>query len=207
MAIKGIPLAAMGTGVVLLWAGLHNQSILKATQDIVQGKKPTPGPYPKSALTNYGTGVGPIGGGSPKGSTTGAAIANDAMQYQGHCYLYGGAPGVNGKGCWDCSSFVNWVLGHDLGLDIPGSTGYSGANHGANTLAYLVWGGVTSISRASVAAGDLLVWQTHMGIAINNAQMISAQDPIAGTGISGIDATTKYLAEILFCKRLKAAQN
>jgi cell wall-associated NlpC family hydrolase len=206
MAVNGLALGAAGVGVVLLWSGLHNQKITTAIQDIVQGKKPAAGPFPTIGSSSYyGTGVGPIGGGSAAGSTTGSAIANDAIQYQGHCYLYGGAPGANGRGCWDCSSFVNWVLGHDLGLDIPGSEGYSGVNHGPNTLAYLVWGGVTSIPRASVAAGDLLVWQTHMGIAINNAQMISAQDPIAATGISGIDATTKSLGEFLFCKRVKAA--
>lgn len=48
MAVNGVALGAAGVGVVLLWSGLHNQSILKATQDIVQGKQPQPGPNPST---------------------------------------------------------------------------------------------------------------------------------------------------------------
>ena len=61
MAVNGPALAAGGVGVVLLWSGLHNASILTSIQDIVQGKKPQPGPNPT---------VGQIGStGTPTGGT------------------------------------------------------------------------------------------------------------------------------------------
>jgi hypothetical protein len=60
MAVNGVALAAAGTGVILLWSGVHNQSILTAVQDIVQGKEPKAGPKPTtgdltSAASNAGT--------------------------------------------------------------------------------------------------------------------------------------------------------
>jgi hypothetical protein len=69
MAVNGVALAAAGTGVILLWSGLHNQSILKATQDIVQGKQPQPGGNPTvgslSNLTAADNGL-PAGSNAPE---------------------------------------------------------------------------------------------------------------------------------------------
>jgi hypothetical protein len=44
MAVNGPALAALGTGVVLVWSAVENQSILTTIQDVVSGKKPKPGP-------------------------------------------------------------------------------------------------------------------------------------------------------------------
>jgi hypothetical protein len=43
-----------------------------------------------------------------------------------------------------------------------------------------------TISAAHATAGCLAVWSTHIGICINNYQMISALNPGLGTEITGI---------------------
>jgi hypothetical protein len=63
MAVNGTALAAAGAGVVLLWSGLHNASILKATQQIVQGTQPTPGANPTVGDISTGGSTGEVGGG------------------------------------------------------------------------------------------------------------------------------------------------
>jgi hypothetical protein len=67
MAVNGVALAAVGTGVILLWSGLHNQSILKATQDIVQGKQPQPGSNPTTGnITSGETSNEAVSGNAPE---------------------------------------------------------------------------------------------------------------------------------------------
>lgn len=122
------------------------------------------------------------------GSVNASAIANDALRYQGAGYQYGGSP-ANGIGNWDCSSFVSWVLGHDLKLSIPmyPNGTYTGSAHGPTAMQYLTWGGANSIARSSAAPGDLICWATHIGIVVANNQMISAYTSSTGTLITGID--------------------
>lgn len=121
----------------------------------------------------------------------GTDIANVAIQGVGHAYLFGGAPGVNGDQPWDCSSFCNWVIGAVWQQAIPGFApgAYTGAVHGPSTLGWLGWQGqgVGSIDRSEVAAGDIACWQTHMGIALDNQRMVSAQTPSSGTQVGTID--------------------
>jgi cell wall-associated NlpC family hydrolase len=63
---------------------------------------------------------------------------------------------------------------------------------------------VTSITQAEMQAGDLVVWQTHMGIWLGNGQMISALDTNDGVKVTSL-ADGSPTGEILFPKRLKAA--
>lgn len=197
--VKVAPLFLVGGGVLLLWSGITGKKWSSVLRDLVSGKNPS-----KLPTTNPITGGGNIGPGSPAGSTTDSAIANTALQYQGHCYVFGGIPGTDGRGCWDCSSFVNYVLGVRLHLAIPGFAGYNGTSHGPPTGAYLLWGGKTVIPRAAIQAGDLCVWQTHMGIAISNTEMISAVDPAEGTRIGTIDGGGPP-GEVLVCMVVNAA--
>jgi len=120
-------------------------------------------------------------------SVSSSAIANDALRYNGAGYEYGGSP-ANGIGHWDCSSFVSWVMGHDLGMSIPmyPNGTYTGKAHGATAAQYLVWTGASTISRSDIAAGDLCCWLTHIGIAVAENQMISAYDTAQGTLVTGI---------------------
>jgi len=132
------------------------------------------------------------------------AIAADAQKYLGQGYVWGGNAATPGQ--WDCSSFVSYVLGHDLGLPLPGGhwgdPGFPPGSHGPTTGSYLLYGG--PIDRTAVAAGDLVVWSSHIGIAISNSQIISARDPQEGTGISSIDGTTAELGETAFYRRVNA---
>lgn len=203
--INGIALAAAGTGAIFLWSGIKGGGVLANLQDLIKGEPP------KSTGANpIDTGPGsvvvpdaPLGG-----TATGQQIATDALAYQGHCYSFGGAPGTNGRGCWDCSSFVNWVVGHDLRLAIPGygPGKYDGSVHGPTTLSWLAWigTGVTHIPLKDAGAGDIACWQTHMGIMTGPDSMISAQTPSSGTQVATGNIAGFMPGEVLFVLRLKA---
>jgi len=203
MTVKGVPLAMVAAGGILAWSGLFNKTVTQTIQDLVRGEKPVPGPPGGTPLVS---GSGGTGGevGTGTGNPQGQVIAADALGYQGAGYEWDGVP-AGGPGHWDCSSFANWVIGHDTGMTIPGYPrgSYTGTTHGPSTLAWLASiGTVTSrIPRSQLAPGDLCVWQTHMGIAISGRQMISAQNPSSGTRVSGVDGFIP--GEVLVCLRLR----
>lgn len=188
--VNGIALSAVGIGVLLIWSGIKGWALLGTAGDIIVGKavnQPNSNPLSNplaepSSNTGAALGVGELG--VPTNN-----LAAVAVQYQGHAYLYGGAPGRDGSKPWDCSSFCNWVASVKLGLPIPGygPGKYDGTVHGPPTGGWGTWTGLRSVSRADVAAGDLIIWLNHMGIAINNSQMISALNPSQGTKITTID--------------------
>lgn len=202
--VDGIALGTIFAGSLSLYAGLTGKSIPAALQAVVQGKSPA-----TAAAANPITGAGavpdnPVG----PGSATGQQIATDALAYQGHCYSFGGAPGTDGTSCWDCSSFVNWVIGRDLGLAIPGVPAgqYDGADHGPSSFLWAAWTGCTTIGSdpSAAQAGDLCIWMNavgHIGIAIGGGQMVSALDPSDGTKVTPISGTA---AGVFLVRRLKA---
>lgn len=108
-------------------------------------------------------------------------IASDAIRHKGIKYLWGGYLPSTG---WDCSGFVSYVLGHDLGMTLPGGFTWSGKAHGPIAAQYKAWAKTTKVS--SPVAGDLCCWLTHVGIAVTPTQMISALDPQYGTAITPI---------------------
>ena len=195
-----IPISLLLIGGYLTWFGVkYWRSDVTWPSDpvkaVLQGKQlPASHPVDTSAsilaqqLNNAGGGWQTITGAGA--SATGQAIANDAVQYQGAGYVWGGAP-AQGIGNWDCSSFSNEVIGHDMRMSIPGFPGgsYTGAVHGPTTLEWISWSGCRTVGTtgAQSVAGDLCVWPTHMGIAIGGGKMISAQSPSTGTQVSGID--------------------
>jgi cell wall-associated NlpC family hydrolase len=196
-------LAMLATGAIFAYAGLTGKSVLAELHAIVSGQSPaTLGQAnPIKGTSNPAatpTAPGAVGG----GTASGAVIAQDAMQYVGHKYVYGGAPGQSGANGWDCSSFVNWVLNHDLGMSIPGGT-WNPNTHGPNTTSYNGWSGANPIPRNQAGAGDLCCWSTHIGIAINNTQMVSALNERLGTQITGIENGGPQ-GESLTCRRLVA---
>jgi cell wall-associated NlpC family hydrolase len=124
---------------------------------------------------------------SGAGASGGSAIAIDALRYQGKGYVWGG--NASSPGNWDCSSFVSYVLGHDLGLPLPGGkwgqAGFPPHAHGPTTLEYMMFG--QGVTQAQAQPGDLIVSVDHMGIIIDpqNRQYMSAHDPRDGTGTGG----------------------
>jgi Cell wall-associated hydrolases (invasion-associated proteins) len=124
------------------------------------------------------------------------------VKWLGHPYRYAGAPGLDGSGYWDCSSFVNYICAVKFGLPIPGYAAgrWTGSNHGPTTFQWAVWPGISKVSRADVQAGDIIVYQKdftgHMGIAVSNTMMVHAPNPKKGTVISSIDGESKPIVRM-----------
>ena len=196
MTSKGPAVASITAGAILLYSAVSGQSILGTVKDLIQGEKP-----PSIKSTSAATGLSASSGFGTGGAGSGSAIAADALQYVGHGYVYGGPSNPNGG--WDCSSFVSYVLGHDLSYKLPGGSWAqvtsNGTSHGPVAAQYLVWSGAKSIPRVVVQAGDLLCWETHVGFAADSNQMISALDSVSGTCVSDIAGPT---GEVLVCRRI-----
>jgi hypothetical protein len=209
--INGPALGSVFVGSVFLYAGVKGYSVGQAIQSIVSGKSPTglsqANPVVQSDVQPGGIGPGSNipGGVGSLGIGNGGWLAADALQYQGHLYQFGGSES-DPRG-WDCSSFMNWVVGHDGGLAIPffGAGKYDGTTHGPPTGAWLIWGGCIGIKAKDLQPGDLLVWQTHMGMYVGNGKMISALGP-SGTPSTKVTSIPdgSPAGEVLFPKRLVA---
>jgi cell wall-associated NlpC family hydrolase len=214
-----IPLIMMMIGGYLMWFGVHYfESDQKWPTDpikaVLQGKPVTPSSYTEEAgrseqnaayiaqFTGAAVAGATAAGAAAGAASTGASIAAAAQKYVGQGYVWGGH--ADKPGNWDCSSFVSYVLGHDLGLPLPGgkwgAPGFPPAAHGPTTGAYALFG--TAINASQVTAGDLVVWSTHIGIAIDNSHIVSARDVKEGTGISTIAGTTASLGESVFYRRV-----
>lgn len=124
---------------------------------------------------------------------TGQAIATDALKYRGRGYVFGGT--ASSPGDWDCSSFVSYVLGHDLRLPLPGGQwgdpGFPPNAHGPVVDDYASWDGANPVAQGQEQAGDLVLWvgagaSGHMGIVTGKGRMISALNPQLGTLASPI---------------------
>ena len=196
MASPTLPVAMIVTGAYLSWFGVHYwRTDVNWPSDPVKAVltgKPLPVGQ-KSATANLTTSVvGPglsilnnaTSSGADLGSDFGSRIARAALQYQGTGYVWGG--NASHAGDWDCSSFVSKVLGQDLDLTLPGGgkwgdPGYPPGSHGPGSTAYMLYG--QGINLSDVRPGDLIVSTEHIGIAIGNGQMISAEDPADGTKI------------------------
>lgn len=121
-----------------------------------------------------------------KSAITGAMILAAAVAYNGHKYIFGGVSDPNGG--WDCSSFASWVLGHQLGLPLPGGASWAsatsnGSTHGpvASEFANLPGTHFVSHNAGDIQPGDILVWSTHVGFGVGPNKMFSAFDTAEGT--------------------------
>jgi cell wall-associated NlpC family hydrolase len=197
-----VPVILLVLGGYLSWFGVHywRSDVTWPSdpiKDVLQGKSlPANTPSTPSAhalITSDAAALQPDSSASglvtsTGTSATGSAISDDALKYQGAGYVFGG--NASKVGDWDCSSFVSYVLGHDLGLNLPGGRwgdpGFPPATHGPTTLDYLMFGSPLNLDQ--VQAGDLIVSTEHMGIAISPTEMISAQDEALGTGVAGFPA-------------------
>lgn len=205
--LNGRALTAVAIGSVLVWSGVKGWSVLATIGDIIKGG-PAAGSETipltiasDSVITGAIAGVD-AGAGLISGTGIGAAIASEGVKWVGHPYRYAGAPGIDGSGLWDCSSFSNYIYAVKFGLPIPGygPGKWRGQNHGPTTYQWMVWPGVHNVPRDQVQAGDVIVWaKGHMGIAISNTMMVHAPNPRRGTVLDRIDVegaptrTARYL--------------
>lgn len=186
--INGRALTAVAIGTLFVWSGVKGWSVLATIGDVIKGGQPAESAVTPLTIPGEAVIGGAVAGGIT-GSGMGAAIAAEGVKWVGHPYRYAGAPGIDGKGFWDCSSFANYVYAVKFGLPIPGygPGKWQGQNHGPPTGSWAVWPGVTNVPRSEVQAGDVVVWVGHMGIAISNTHMVHAANPKKGTVIGSID--------------------
>jgi cell wall-associated NlpC family hydrolase len=213
--VRGVPVMPvilLGAGTYLAWFGVHywgsdTRWPSDPVKAVLQGKPVPPVTGVQSAAgIAAGVGTGSAGTAPVIGGQTGSAIADDALRYQGEGYVWGGHADTPGD--WDCSSFVSYVLSHDLGMKLPGGGKYGDPayppnEHGPTTNDYLLFG--TPVNLGSEQPGDLVVSTVHMGIVTSRGQMISAQDPQAGTGtgsyLSGFPGGTPFVRRVCWPDR------
>jgi cell wall-associated NlpC family hydrolase len=195
-----------GVGAVAVWSALAGVSLGSGLRSLLGGAVPGGsgsvgaqlGASAAGAAGAAGAGVGP----AAAGAVASSAVAGAAQRYlgSGSVYRWGGAKPTG----WDCSGYCNWVIGHDLGLPIPGyPSGFAGAGHGPVTAQWAIWSGAVTIPRSQVQAGDLLVWPAvHMGIAVSATQMINCPGP-NGTPAPVLDSIDGTRLGLLVCRRLR----
>lgn len=141
---------------------------------------------------------------------TGDQIAADALRWAGQGYIYGGPAARPGN--WDCSSFISYVLGRDLGLALPGgkwgAPGFPPNAHGPVVESYASWRGAVTVN--APARGDLVCFvgqgvNGHIGIVLGTDQMVSALDSTDGTKVTPINGYGPPGAPIVYRRILGAA--
>jgi cell wall-associated NlpC family hydrolase len=187
--VNGIALGAMLLGGVFAYSGVKGFGVSAVIRNLVAGKDPRSLPVTGAiAFVPSTSGAGS----TPSGFTgSGSSIVDDARKYLGVRYNWAHANPNTG---WDCSGFVNWVLGHDLGMTLPmGVKNFSGNSHGPVAANYFVWTQATTVPRTQATPGDLACWPTHIGIVSGPNSMVNAystgrptaETPIDGWGPSG----------------------
>ena len=96
----------------------------------------------------------------------GQAIVDYACQFIGNPYVWGGTSLTNGA---DCSGFVQSVFAH-FGISLPRTT-WDMENVG------------TAVSYDQAVAGDIILYDGHVGIYMGNGQIVNAINSAKGIGI------------------------
>jgi cell wall-associated NlpC family hydrolase len=198
MVTKGVSVAYCAIGGILLFSGIKGATLSDTAKGLLAGNISSIQDTETIALNNGsstsgGTASNPIGA-----SASGNQILSDAMQYNGHKYVFGGPSNPNGG--WDCSSFASYVLGHDLNMTLPGNQTWAaatnnGASHGPVADEFANTPGFTKVSDSPKNAnpGDLLVWTGHVGFSTGNGGMFSAYDTASGTLATTASAPYSYV--------------
>ena len=110
---------------------------------------------------------------SAQPASNGQVIVDYACQFIWNPYVWGGTSLTDGA---DCSGFVQSVFAH-FGISLPRTT-YD-----------QIYAGV-EVSYDQAMPGDLICYDGHIGIYIGNGQIVNAQNPEQGIGISPATYTT-----------------
>lgn len=193
---KGVAVAYCVVGGVVLYSGIKGATLQDTVGAVLTGNLTVTDDEPIQAQNSSGSGnTTPATTGS---TASGQQILGDAMKYNGHKYVYGGAS--NPTDGWDCSSFASYVLGHDLGMMLPGNESWaqateSGKVHGPVADEFAKTPNFTKVGSnpAQNQPGDLLVWTGHVGFGTGNGGMFSAYDTASGTLATSASAPYAFL--------------
>lgn len=189
--VNGTAVAAASAGALLIWSGIKGASVTGSLRSLISGRPP-PGRnlHPVAGTEFSGVMPGDSGLGavqSAPAGATGSALADAGLRYVGKPYHWAGGNPNTGA---DCSGLVNYAACHDQRLPIPGYRGgtFTGATHGPGTITWLAWapGHMQRVKSGAVVAGDLVIWQSHMGIAISGTRYVSAFDTAEGVVVHNI---------------------
>lgn len=181
---KGVAVVYAVVGGVILYSGIKGATIQDTVGAVLTGNLSVSDTEPIQAQNSSGdSGSTPT---TPAASASGQQILGDAMKYNGHKYVFGGAS--NPTDGWDCSSFASYVLGHDLGMMLPGNQTWAeatqnGKDHGPVADEFAKTPGFKKVGTnpKQNQPGDLLVWTGHVGFGTGNGGMFSAYDTASGT--------------------------
>lgn len=109
------------------------------------------------------------------------AVVDYACQFIGNPYVWGGTSLTNGA---DCSGFVQSVYAH-FGVSLPRT---SSAQRSAGY----------EVSYPEAQPGDIICYNGHVGIYVGNGQIVNAQDPAHGIGISPATYTSILTVRRIF---------
>lgn len=195
MHIKGASVAYCAIGGIILFSGIKGATLTDTAKGILTGNlNSIQATEPISVTNSGGTSTPSVAGASASGSQ----ILSAAMKYNGHKYVFGGAS--NPTDGWDCSSFVSYVLGHDLNMKLPGNETWAqatnnGASHGPVADAFGNTPGFSKVGGSPLNSlpGDLLVWTGHVGFSTGNGGMFSAFTTKDGTTSTKASAPYGYV--------------
>jgi cell wall-associated NlpC family hydrolase len=204
--ISGLAVGLVVVGGVVGYAGLVGMPVVDVMRALLSGRVPTTPPQTQSidqaradvveglaaaqqrgaqaeVLQGNATRERPSATGVAEGGTaTGAQVAQAAARYLGLPYRFGSA----GPDAFDCSGLVTWVLHRDMGIQLP-------SNRHTVSGQFFVWSGARTLPRDQCAAGDLVCWTGHIGIATSRTDMIHAPGagrPVQRSRIWGTPAPT-----------------
>lgn len=156
--VSGPGLAIAAAGVILVWSGIMNRTVVESLRSVAMGQPIAPGPQTKSTIT--GTAGGTVGASAAAGG-----IVAQAAALKGTPYTFGGGHGSTPcSRTMDCSGYVSCVLAKVGALK----------GRPLTTEGLARWG--VAVPFASRQPGDVLVWRGgpgggHCGIVIDKTKM------------------------------------
>jgi cell wall-associated NlpC family hydrolase len=187
----GFSIAYCAVGGILLFSGIKGSTLSDTAKGVLSGNIASIQDTEPIQVNNISGSTS----NTPGATASGNQILQDAMQYNGHKYVYGGPS--NPTDGWDCSSFASYVLGHDLNMKLPGNKTWAqatnnGSSHGPVASEFTTTPGFTKVGDSPLNAqpGDLLVWSGHVGFSTGSGGMFSAYDTQSGT--TSTKATAPY---------------